>query len=184
MVFFHHNNGTFWIFLLALIRAPVKVSVYTPLTPQSKLRLNSGQSLPDPEAYHSVVGCLQYLALTHPNLSYGVNKLTQFMHHPTDEHWEVVKRTLWYLQQTSDHCLFIRCSSPLALQAFSYADWADNPDDYTSTWAFFIFLGVNAISWSSHKQRTVARSSTEAEYMFAASTAAEIRWLISTCYLL
>jgi histone deacetylase 1/2 len=42
--------------------------------------------------YHSIVGGLQYLTLTHPDLSFAVNKVCQFMSQPTDVHWEAVKR--------------------------------------------------------------------------------------------
>ena len=44
------------------------------------------------------------------------------------------------------------------------ADLADDPDDRTSTSACVIFLDANLVSWRSTKQRTVARSLTEAEY--------------------
>ena len=55
--------------------------------------------------------------------------------------------------------------TPQTLHGFSDADWAGNPDDCTSTGSFLIFLGANPISWSSTKQRTIARSSIEAKFV-------------------
>lgn len=65
------------------------------------------------------------------------------------------------------------------LYMVSDADWAGNPDDRCSTGAYVIFIGSNPISWSSKKQKTVARSSTEAEYRAIASGAAELMWIRS-----
>ncbi|GAA0184229.1 transmembrane signal receptor [Lithospermum erythrorhizon] len=42
---------------------------------------------------------------------------------------------------------------------------------------YCLFLGPNLVSWSSKKQPTVARSSSEAEYRALASAAAEITWM-------
>ena len=50
------------------------------------------------------------------------------------------------------------------MYGFSDIDWVGNLDDRTSTDAFLIFLGANPISWSSTKQRIVARASTKVEY--------------------
>lgn len=51
-----------------------------------------------------------------------------------------------------------RKNSPRTLHAFADADWAGDPNDRTSTSAYVVFLGANPISWSSKKQKTVARS--------------------------
>ena len=153
--------------------------VHTPMSPNHMPSLHDGTSLTDATTYRSIVGGLQYLSLTRPDVAFAMNKLSQFMHRPTTQHWSAVKRLLRYLRGTIHHGLFLHRNSPLLLHGFSDADWADNADDRTSTSAHIVFLGRNAILWSSKKQRTVARSSTEAEYRAVASITAEITWLKS-----
>ena len=65
------------------------------------------------------------------------------------------------------------------MHGLSDADWASNPDDRTSTSAFLIFLGADPISWSSTKQRIVARSSTEAKYHAIMVANAKLKWVKS-----
>ncbi|TXG71321.1 hypothetical protein EZV62_006256 [Acer yangbiense] len=149
----------------------------TPLSVTDSLVLHDGSPLTDPTQYRQIVGSMQYLSLTRPDVSFAVNKLSQFMHCPTIKHWTAVKRVLRYLKGTISHGLLLHRKSPSLLHAFADADWAGNPDDRTSTTAYVVFIGANPISWSSKKQRTVARSSTEAEYRAIASTAAEVNWI-------
>jgi hypothetical protein len=108
------------------------------------------------------VGALQYLTLTHPDISFAVNKVCQFLHTPTTVHWSAVKRTLRYIHGTPKLGLNIRKSKSLMVSAFSDADWAGSVDDRRSTGGFAVFLGSNLISWSARKQATVSRASTEA----------------------
>jgi len=155
--------------------------VQTPLPTSPPISLHSGTRLSDPSSYRTVVGSLQYLSLTRPDISFAVNKLSQFMHQPTTAHWDLVKRLLRYLCGTLNEGVIIHRNSPVTLHAYSDADWAGNKDDFSSTSAYIVYLGRNPISWSSKKQTTIARSSTEAEYRSVAATAAELNWV---CFLL
>lgn len=153
--------------------------VSTPMLTNEHLTLLSGTSLTDGTMYRTIVGALQYLQFTRPDIAYAVNKLSQFMHRPTDIHWQAVKRLLRFLSGTRDRGIFFRANNKSHLHAFSDADWAGNKDDYTSTTANIIYLGSNPVSWTSRKQKTVARSSTEAEYKAVADTASELIWVAS-----
>ncbi|RVW51537.1 Retrovirus-related Pol polyprotein from transposon RE2 [Vitis vinifera] len=155
------------------------------------LMLNSGFSLFDPTEYRQVVGSHQYLLITRPDIVFAVNKLSQYMHYPTTTHWSFVKRLLRYLVGTVDDGLQLYKDSTLnlhafsdtslSLQAFSDVDWVGDKDIFCSTDAYVVYLGINPIFWSSKKQRTVARSSTEAECRSVANTTAELNFI---CYLL
>ena len=67
----------------------------------------------------------------------------------------------------------------LSLEAFVDADWASCVDDRRSTSGNCLLLGGNLVSWSSRKQRVVARSSTEAEYRSMAQVTTDVLWLRS-----
>jgi hypothetical protein len=137
--------------------------VCSPMSSTTSLTAHEGESFPDVTLFQSTIGALQYLSFTRPDISFTVNKLSQFMHKPIVIHWQSIKQLLRYLKQTLQFSLQIYHSSCNTLQAFSDADWAGSRDDRRSTGSFCIFLGNNLISWSCHKQATIARSSTEAQ---------------------
>ncbi|XP_019175666.1 PREDICTED: uncharacterized protein LOC109170988 [Ipomoea nil] len=140
---------------------------------------SSDQPFDNPTQYRRIVGALQYLTITRPDLSYAVNRLCQFMHSLTTDHWTMVKRVLRYIKGTIDYGLRLSPSSTTAIHAYSDSDWAGCPIDRKSTSGFAVFLGSNLVSWLSRKQHTVARSSTEAEYKALADVAAEVTWIVS-----
>jgi histone deacetylase 1/2 len=151
----------------------------TPLSSSDQLSLHTGTPLgpEDSTQYRSIVGALQYLTLTRPDLAYSVNKVCQFLHAPTTEHWTATKRILRYVQATLKLGITFSKTSSTFLSGFLDADWAGCIDDRRSTSGFAIFVGSNLVSWSSRKQATVSRSSTEAEYKALANATAEIIWL-------
>ncbi|XP_062085768.1 uncharacterized mitochondrial protein AtMg00810-like [Humulus lupulus] len=132
----------------------------TPMTVGKSMFIEDGELLKDPTLYRSLIGGMQYLAHTRLDISFSVNKLSQFLKAPTTTHWSAVKRILRYSKGNIHHGLHIKYSERLTLTSFSDADWACCPDDRKSVAGYCIFFGDTLISLSSKKQTVVARSST------------------------
>jgi histone deacetylase 1/2 len=153
-------------------------AIDTPLSSIEKLSAIEGSVLGlDDSARYKIVGVLQYLTLTRPDISFAVNKVCQFLHTPTTIHWSAVKRIMRYIRGTLNLGLKIGVSKSMIVSAFSDADWAGCVDDQRSTSGFVVFLGDNLVSWSARKQATVSWSSTKAEYKSLANAMAEIIWV-------
>jgi histone deacetylase 1/2 len=131
----------------------------------------------DATTYRSVVGGLQYLTHTHPDLSFTVNRVCQFLHSPTESNWNAVKRILRFVSGTLDHGLLIRLCVSQSICVYFDADWAGDVGDRRSTGGHALFYGGNLIVWSARKQATVSRSSTESEYKVVANATSEVFWI-------
>ncbi|XP_016649007.1 PREDICTED: uncharacterized mitochondrial protein AtMg00810-like [Prunus mume] len=148
----------------------------TPCLPYHRLLKDDGKPYSHPEQYRSIVGALQYLTFTRPDIAFSVNQACQFMHNPMESHVVAVKRILRYLKGTLAFGIWFK-PGLLHLHAYSDADWAGDPNDRRSVSGFIVYLGSTPISWASKKQHTVSRSSTEAEYRALAIAAAELAWI-------
>lgn len=151
--------------------------ISTPLALKAPVSTHPDHPFHDPTPFRSLVGALQYLTLTRPDLSLAVNSVCQHMHAPTVHNFQNVKRTLRYIHGTIHLGLrFLSHSSP-GLFAYVDSDWAGCKITRRSTSGYCTFLGANCISWSAKKQPTVARSTAEAEYRALAVAAAELTWI-------
>jgi hypothetical protein len=131
--------------------------------------------------YCGVVGSLMYASvLTRPDISYSVSVLTQYMQKPHKKHVIAAKRVLRYLRGTVDLGLTLGPGStegPELGPVFSDSDWAGDKQDRKSRTGFVIKVAGGVVDWGSHKQSVVALSSSEAEYVAAATVTREVIWL-------
>ena len=102
--------------------------------------------------HRNIIGALQYLTITRPEISYIVNKLSQFLHCPTDMQWKGCEQVLRYLRRSIDNGLHIQPASRFSLTSFSDADWVSFVDDRRSTSVFCVFL-VLTLSHGLHANR-------------------------------
>ncbi|XP_020685792.1 uncharacterized protein LOC110102004 [Dendrobium catenatum] len=150
--------------------------VANPSSGKSSINSNPTNKFANPHLYCQLIGSLQYLTLTRPDIQYAVHQLSQAMHKPLNSNFHALTHLLRYIQGTTDHGLPLY-RDELTLQGYSDADWANNIQDRKSISGYCNFLGKSLISWRVKKQATVARSSTEAEYRALAAEAAEVLWL-------
>jgi len=150
-----------------------------PMEPRLKLSKKSTAPAVDQTAYRSIVGSLRYLVNTRPDLAYSVGYVSRFMEEPTTEHLAAVKRILRYVAGTLDYgCRYTRKKQKEAeLIGFSDSDLAGDLDTRKSTTGVIFFLGDNIITWQSQKQKVVALSSCEAEYIAGTTAACQGVWL-------
>ena len=149
----------------------------TPMDPNVKLVPGQGESFRDPGRYRRLVGKLNYLTITRPDISFPVSVVSQFLQPPCDNHWDAVIRILRYIKSTPGQGVLYKNRGHTQVVGYADADSAGSPTDRRSTSGYCVFIGGNLISWKSKKQHVVARSSAEAEYRAMALETCELIWL-------
>ncbi|WMV09485.1 hypothetical protein MTR67_002870 [Solanum verrucosum] len=96
----HLNQGKYVIELLMKTDMALAKAVSTPLERKHGLQQVTGNSI-NVSTYSSIVGSLQYLTITRPDVSHTINLVSQFMQTPNTEHLQAVKRILIYVKGTS-----------------------------------------------------------------------------------
>ena len=130
--------------------------------------------------YQSVIGSLLYLMLgTRPDIAYAVIKMSQFSANPSQEHLDKAMYIMRYLVGTQKYSIVYDGEKSEGLQAFTDSDWAADTVKHQSTMGYFATLVSGIVCWQSRLQKTVALSSTEAEYMALSDTCRQIVWIES-----
>ncbi|KAH9687366.1 retrovirus-related pol polyprotein from transposon RE1 [Citrus sinensis] len=122
----------------------------TPMSSSDKLVRDRGAAFENPSLYRSLIGSLQYITLTRPEIAFTVNKLSQLLAAPTVIHWQA---------------------------SFLDVDWGSDLDDRKSVSGYCVYLGDNLVSWSSKKQQIVSKSTAESEYRALALAVSEVLWI-------
>jgi hypothetical protein len=149
----------------------------TPMITNWKKLHASESQLVDSTLYRQLIGSLMYLVNTRPDISFAVNTLSQFMVEPRRVHWVAAKHVLRYLCGTVDYGLDYHRGDGVRLVGYTDSDWAGCVSDRKSTSGCCFGLGSTVVSWFSRKQKSVALSSAEAEYMAASQANCEALWL-------
>lgn len=154
--------------------------VSTPL--ENGIKLEKGDKCDPHSRYRSLIGCIMYIAVcTRPDIAHAASLLSQFNNSHSDTHWKAAKRVLRYLKGTMDYNIVFE-KSTVGVAGYIDADWASNQVDRRSYTGYVFKIGNSAVSWESRKQRTVALSSTEAEYMALSEGAKEALFIRNFIY--
>jgi hypothetical protein len=152
----------------------------TPMSTTTALDADEEGEHVDQKEYRSMIGSLLYLTVTTPDIQFSVCLCARFQASPRISHQQAVNRIFRYLCHTPDFGLWYSASSSLALHVFSDADFAGCQLDRKSSSGTCQFFGFSLVSWSSRKQSSVAQSTTEAEYVAAASCCSQLLWISYT----
>ncbi|XP_011087057.1 uncharacterized protein LOC105168619 [Sesamum indicum] len=98
------------------------------LVQPGQLSSHSSVPLSDPEPYRFLVGRLLYLSFTLPDMSFGAQQLSQFVHAPCKHHMEAALHLVCYLKGCPECGLFFPVSNSFTISAYYDADWASCAD--------------------------------------------------------
>jgi hypothetical protein len=147
-------------------------------------KIEASSQLENSTVYRKMIGQLLYVSgrFVLADISAVVSILSQKLSSPTTADLTEVKRIFKYLKGPSILKLQVsgvKCDS--SLKGFVDANWGESRADRKSNTGYIFKLNGGTISWASRKQKTIALSSTEAEYIALAEASQELIWLRRLC---
>lgn len=104
------------------------------------------EPIPNATDYRNIIGSLQYMVLTRPDIQFAVNQLTQFMAYSQPVHWTVVKHVLRYLAGTFRYGIIIHMMVDHNITAFCDVDWGGDTTDRKSRTGYLIYVDCTLVS--------------------------------------
>ncbi|GBL82432.1 Syntaxin-binding protein 5 [Araneus ventricosus] len=155
-------------------------TVSTPMALGTKLCI---ATTPDDKLpYRELIGSLNYLPVcTRPDIAYSISKLSQYLTCYDKSHWLAAKKVLRYLKKTINYGLVFELDDKL-VYGYSDSDWGNSQEDRKSYSGYCFMLSNSVIPWESRKQKIVALSSTESEYMSLSDSCKEALYLHKLLY--
>ncbi|GJR63013.1 putative ribonuclease H-like domain-containing protein [Tanacetum coccineum] len=141
----------------------------TPMETSKPLMKDENAEDVDVHLYRSMISSLMYLTSSMPDIMFVVCACARFQITPKVSYLHAVKRIFRYIKGQSKLGLWYPKDSLFVLEAYTDNDYAGASLDRKSTTGGCQFLGSGLISWQWKKQTIVATSTTEAEYVAAAS---------------
>jgi len=136
--------------------------------------------------YYSMIGALSYAALTtRIDIAFITNTLARFTTNPQPHHIKAADTVFKYLAYTSTYALTFKKMNnltnnknllTLSLSGYSDSDWGSDKESRKSTTGNIILLNNNIVGWRSSRQKIIANSSTEAEFIALCECCKELKW--------
>ena len=165
--------------LIELLQTQSLKPVPTPANPNHILA-HEGSNCVDITNYHSAIGTLLWLAhCTHPNILFQVILLFQFQKDPCIEHWGAIKHLVRYLMGTLNLGIIVNRDNDSSFTMMTDSSFGDIQLDCKSASGCVVFLSGTPVVFSSNKQKCIATSSAEAEYIVLSDGMKKLMWIIN-----
>ena len=132
----------------------------SPMAPGVHLT-REGELFEDPERYRRLVGKLNHLTVTRPDIAHSVSIVSQYMSSLLVDNWATIEHILCYLKGAPGRGILYSNHGHNRVECFTNANWAGLKEDRRSTSGYYVFVGENLVSWKSKKQGVVSCSSAE-----------------------
>nr|GEV13424.1 copia protein [Tanacetum cinerariifolium] len=149
----------------------------TPMSNEIKLTKDDEADSVDNSKYRGVIDILLYLTASRPDIMFSICLCARFQDNPKNTHLEAVKHIFRYIRGTSHLGLWYPKGTRIKNVVYADSDHAGDYVDRKSTSDVYTFVGCCLTSWFAKKQRTLAISTTEAEYVSAGNACQQALWM-------